>query len=365
VRVQVRGQRPVPTSWVAPILITALAGAVLLIGAQYNWAQNGIDVRFHAFQDSRGVTVLEPTVSLDKDFTDRTGLRVKFGADAITAASDSCARCHPEEAQNRRTFFDFGLRRKMGDWKVIFGGQVSVENFYRSSTGSLSASRDLNKGNTTIAGGYSFSYNRPGLHPSENTESQFEHNVTASVTQTLTKATIAQVSYSLDRVSGYQNSPYLRTSVNGVMQLGHVPDLRNRQAVTVRLRQGLPAETYLEADYRRYFDTWQIQSNTVSLGLSHYFTPVVMAGFSYRWYDQTGAAFYQPRYAGNPEFFTGDYRLAPFTSGLYTGRLVITPRDGLWFLPRGTAFDAQYERYLANTGFEAATISLGFHVPLK
>jgi hypothetical protein len=361
----VTSERPGPTSWATPILIVAFVGAVLLIGAQHDWAQSGFDVRFHAFQDSRGVTVLEPTVSLDKDFTDRTGLRVKFGADAITAASDSCARCHTESAQNLRTFFDVGLRRKMGDWKVIFGGQVSVENFYHSGTGSISVSRDLNKANTTIAGGYSFSYNRPGLHPSENTESQLEHNLTASVTQTLTKTTIAQVSYNLDRISGYQNSPYLRTSVNGVMLLGNVPDLRNRQAVAFRLRQGLPAETYLEADYRRYFDTWSIHSDTLSLGLSHDFTPIVMAGFSYRWYDQTGAFFYQPRYAGNPEFFTGDYRLAPFTSGLYTGRLVITPRDGLWFLPRGTAFDAQYERYLASTGFKAATFSLGFHVPLK
>ena len=55
------------------------------------------------------------------------------------------------------------------------------------------------------------------------------------------------------------------------MVLGHVPDARTRQTLTARLRQALPADTFLEADYRRYFDDWQLTSNTLSVGLSHHF----------------------------------------------------------------------------------------------
>ena len=99
------------------------------------------------------------------------------------------------------------------------------------------------------------------------------------------------------------------------MQLGVVPDSRTRHTFIGRVRQALPADTYLEADYRRYVDSWQLDSNTVSVGLSHYFTPKVMAGFTYRWYDQTGA------------------------------------------------IEAQYERYLSTTNFVAAIFSLGLRIP--
>ena len=84
------------------LLFIAAVAAIFVLAARSNWAQNQLNLGFHTFQDSRGVTVLSPDIGLDKDFTDRTGLRMKFGVDAISAASDSCARCHPEGANNSR-----------------------------------------------------------------------------------------------------------------------------------------------------------------------------------------------------------------------------------------------------------------------
>jgi hypothetical protein len=72
--------------------------------------------------------------------------------------------------------------------------------------------------------------------------------VFASVTQTLSKTTIGQLGYQAERISGYQDSPFLRATVNGALMLGHVPDHRLRQTISARLRQALPAETFLEAD---------------------------------------------------------------------------------------------------------------------
>ena len=344
-------------------LLTALAGSALVVATSPDWAQNFVRLQFHTFQDSRGVTVLSPLVDLDKDFTDRSGLKVKFGVDGITAASDSCARCHGDHANNQRTFVDASYRRKFGDLKLEIGGEVSRERFYAADTGMITVSRDFNKANTTIAGGYSFSFNRPKLHPSDNVEHQFSHDAFVSVTQTVSKSTVVQAGYELNQVTGYQSSPFLRTHVNGIMQLGVTPDSRTRHAVVGRIRQALPADTYLEADYRRYFDSWQLDSNAYSVGLSHYFTPKLMVGASYRKYDQTGTYFYQPEYLGSPTYFTGDFRLAPFTSGMYTGKLSFTP-ERFWFgLKKGTTFEGQYERYTANNGFKAATLSLGLRIP--
>jgi hypothetical protein len=348
----------------APVLLAA--GIGILGWTLASRAQQGeVNVQFHAFQDSRGVTVLSPTVDLDKDFTDRLGLRLKFGVDAVSAASDSCIRCHRDGADNRRVFVNAGLQRPLGKSLFSLGGEYSQENFYQATTALTSISRAFNQDNTTIAGGYSFSLNRPQLHPSEDWEQQYSQTGFVSVTQNVTKLTTVQAGVEIGHISGYQANPFLRALVNGVRELGNAPDLRTRRTYTARVRQALPAETYLEADYRRYGDTWDVRSNTFSVGLSHYFKPSLMLNGSYRRYGQTGAFFWAPQYTGNPQYFTADFRLEPFDSNLYSGRLIYTPADPWFFVPKGSSLTLQYERYAATSGFRAATFSTGLRIPLS
>jgi uncharacterized protein DUF3570 len=355
----------VPTRSTISLTLVAAAAAAFSLVAARNWAQtNEVNVQFHGFQDVRGVTVLSPTVDLTQDFTDRTSLRINYGVDAISAASDSCARCHRDGVNSHRQEFGFSATRKTGDVKLTVGGALSKENFYRATTGLASVSRDLANGNTTVAGGFSFSLNQPVLHPLPDIANQYQSGGFASITQTLSKTTIAQAGYEIGHVSGYQNNPYLRASVNGLMILGQVPDARTRQTLSARLRQALPADTYLQADYRRYADDWQVKSNTISLGVSHYLRPELLLDFTYRRYDQTGAFFWAPQYTGIPQYYTADFRLEPFTSNNYTGKLVIAPK-GQWWLPEGTALTVQYERYLADNGFHAAVVTTGLRVPLN
>lgn len=346
--------------------LAIVASISVLLIAVTNWAQqNDVNVQFHGFQDTRGVTVLSPTVDLNQDFTERTSLRVNFGVDAISAASDSCVRCHRDGVNSRRQAVGLSATRKYDQLKFTFGGAYSFENFYRATTALTSVSRDLAGGNTTVAGGFSFSLNQPMLHPTFQRENQFATDAYASATQTLTKTTSVQGGYEVGRISGYQNNPFLRANVNGSLVLGHVPDLRVRQTITARIRQALPADTYLEADYRHYFDDWQIRSNALSVGLSHHFSPRWLGYGSYRRYAQTGAYFFQPQYSGIPTYDTADFRLEPFASNNYVGRVLFTPAGRLWWLPDGTGVTLQYERYQADNGFTAAILSTGVRVPLK
>jgi hypothetical protein len=342
------------------------ATMVFLLIAGRNWAQNNeANVQFHSFQDTRGVTVLSPTADYGTDITERTNLRVNLGVDAISAASDSCARCHRSGVNSHRLVGGLSLTRKLESFKLSVGGAYSQENFYRSTTLLTSASRDLASGNTTVAGGYSFSLNQPVLHPTQQVENQYAHDAFVSVTQTLSRVTIAQIGYELGRITGFQNNPFLRANVNGTLVLGQVPDQRTRHTVSARLRQALAAHTYLEADYRRYFDDWEVRSNALSVGVSQHFTPQLVGSFAYRRYDQSGAYFYQPQYIGPvPRFFTADFRLEPFNAGLYTGKVIITPERRLLWFTSGAALTLQYERYRADNGFDAGIFSAGFRVPL-
>jgi uncharacterized protein DUF3570 len=355
-----------PTRSTLPPAYVAAAATLFVLIASRNWAQNNeASIQFHGFQDVRGVTVLSPTVDLSEDFTDRTSLRINYGLDAISAASDSCVRCHRDGVNSHRQAFGLSATRKYSDVTMTIGGEFSKENFYRATTGLASVSRNLANGNTTVAGGFSFSLNQPVLHPLPDTENQYQSNAFASLTETLSRSTIAQVGYEIGYIGGYQNNPYLRADVNGEMVLGQVPDARTRHTISARLRQALPADTYLQADYRRYSDDWQVHSNTISAGVSHYVVPELLLEFAYRRYDQTGAFFWAPQYTGSPQYYTADFRLEPFTSNNYTGKLAITPKGRWWWFPDGTGVTVQYERYQADNGFRAAIVSTGLRVPLK
>ena len=350
--------------WLTLASASGLIVFVLWPGLAQRTDSEEVNIFFHGFQDTRGVTVLSPAFDLTKDFTDRTSLKVKFGVDAISASSDSCARCHPSGIRSQRAVGSLGVNRKYGDATLGVSAEFSQENFYRATTISTTAARTLNKANTTIAGGYAFSYNQPVLHPSEFAETQYAHDGYLSLTQTLTKSTVAQIGVELARISGYQTSPFLRASVNGQLTPGQSPDLRNRYTFSARLKQALPGATYLDLDYRRYHDSWQIDSNSVSLGLTHHFGDTLLAQGSMRLYDQTGASFYAPEYTGNPRFYTGDFRLFPFNSNLATGRVAYSPKDGLWGMRPGTTLTLQYERYWTSRNFEAAIFTSALTIPI-
>lgn len=332
-----------------------------------DWADDHpseISVELHTFQDSRGVTVVSPTLELSRDFTDRTALRARFGVDTISAASDSCVRCHGQGITSARAFAGASVVRKLGSTSVSVGGELSQENFYRSTTILASLARTMNKQNTTVAGGFSFSLNQPVLHPREAKRQQTTQNAYVSVTQTLTKSTIVQAGYEFGHVGGYQTNPFLRALVNGERILGNSPDQRTRHSMTLRLRQAVTARTFLEADFRHYLDDWKLRSDSFSVGLSRQFSPRFLQNLTYRRYHQTGASFYEPEYFGAPEFFTADYRLQPFTSNLFTGRSVFTPKDGFAFLPSRTAFTLQYEWYTSDIDFRALILTAGVRIPL-
>ena len=341
-------------------------GVSALEGAGYvDWAEDELNVQFHAFQDTRDATILSPTIELTKDFTDRTTLRAKFGLDAISAASDSCVRCHRPGARDTRLLAGASVIHKLSDdTKLTVGAEVGHENFYQATTVIAQISKRLNKGNTTVAGGYSFSLNRPQLHPAQRTENQFASDAFASLTHTLTKTTVAQFGYEIAQIDGYQSSPFLRALINGERAVGVSPDSRTRQTLSARLRQALPLDSYLETDYRHYLDTWSIHSNSLQVGLSHYLTRQLLVNVSYRWYQQTGAFFFAPEYFGNPHYFTGDFRLQPFDSSLYGGRVVYTSRGRLLWLPEGAGLTAEYEFYRSTTGFQAAIFTGGVRIPL-
>ena len=226
-------------------------------------------------------------------------------------------------------------------------------------------SRDLANGNTTVAGGFSFSLNQPMLHPLPDSENQYQSGGFVSVTQTLTKID--------DRAGRLRDRAHQRVSEQSVsarrrerrMVLGQVPDARTRQTLSARLRQALPADTYLEADYRRYFDDWQVTSNTVSVGLSHHFRPDASVRARVPPIRSDRRVLLGAPVHGIPQYYTADFRLEPFTSNTYTGRIEITPKAVVVAAAGRHGPDAAVRALSGRQRIRRGDLSTGLRVPLK
>lgn len=87
----------------------------------------------------------------------------------------------------------------------------------------------------------------------------------------------------------------------------------------LRARYFLPFHAALEAEYRFYTDTWDVDSDTAAVSYIHPWGDWTFTG-KYRWYDQTGAHFYRDLFGRSAEtnFRGRDKELSPLTSEALT-----------------------------------------------
>ncbi len=253
--------------------------------------------------------------------------------------------------------------------RTTLGLYGSTEYDYTSLGASATLARDLDRRNTTLQAGLSYSADTvspvggrpipltsmvaapgegggddklrredddgPGSGPRlPGDGSKDVLDAIVGVTQVLGRDTIAQVNYSLSRVSGYQTDPYKVVSVvdpvSGAPRdqlFEKRPDRRTKQILYGQLKHHLP---YGIADlsYRYMTDDWGIRSHTVDVSWR---LPVAQDSYlmpRVRYYHQTAADFYS-RYlvqgAPLPTDVTADYRLGrmhTWTFGLEHGRPV-------------------------------------------
>ena len=165
----------------------------------------------------------QPDVDLEKDFTERTSLRVNFGVDAISAASDSCARCHRDGVNSHR---------RVGGLSVTRSSRTSSSRSAARTAGELLPCDDgadvgVARSRRTATHGrrrlYVFAEPAHASPDTADREPVPERRVRLADPDAL-EADDRAGRLRAGRSSATKQ-PYLRP-VNGVMILGHVPDLR-------------------------------------------------------------------------------------------------------------------------------------------
>lgn len=224
---------------------------------------------------------------------------------------------------------------------------ISVENDYRSISGGVSVARELDNKSTTIRGGVSASFDeiRPtrdvAVDPGRiNRDEKESYSVFIGIGQVINKNTVVQSTFTVSQDDGFLSDPYKLVSVNNVLERDNRPDDRTKISWSAQLRRW--SETFgaaLHADYRFYYDDWDIHAHTLEVGFIKPTSTGWTIESSIRYYSQTQADFYEPFFTSAPSdgYVSSDYRLSPYGSLNY--RVKVSKQFGNWIA------NATAERY--------------------
>lgn len=304
------------------------------------------DVLYHRYEGG-GVTIDGPSVLVRKQAGRNLSFIGNYYVDMVSSASiDVITTASPYTEE--RTQWSLGMDYLRGNTTMRLGYVSSEEPDFDSTTYVFSVSEDMFGDLTTLTLSYAYGEDIVGRtdDPTFRRENTRQH-YGVSLTQILTRNLIAIVNFETITDEGFLNNPYRSVryldpgSPQGFsFEPELYPETRTSNALGIRARYFLPYRAALEAEYRFYTDTWEIDGHTFSLTYVHPWGPFTFEG-KFRYHDQTGAAFFRdifPR-AQATNFRGRDKELSPLTSSTFRGKVTydfIDSNKGWGIFRRGT-----------------------------
>lgn len=193
--------------------------------------------------------------------------------------------------------------------KIRYGGHVEEE--WSAGSGGLEYQRELWKDNITLSGSFngtfdSFgAYGIDGVRTGTGTRTTLNGNVGYS--QVLTPTLVGTLSYGITHQRGllgapWNSAPVLDTAAAGQQRIDNVvvgrtreslPSRRLRHAFAGSLAKHFPGtKTSVHANYRYYFDTFDLQAHSGSVSAFQWVHRRAYIGGSYRLHWQSGVDFF-------------------------------------------------------------------------
>lgn len=318
----------------SPAWLAAALVAMLMAASRPARADDSFVAKTQIYTDSDHTTVVSPLAALSRDAWKGGTLSASYVADVVSSASIDVVSNATTRMNDFRSEITAGLVQKLRNTTLSADYVYSVENDYQSHNVDLGFAQDLFEKNSTLAIGATFSANdvyRTG-------DQSFHRKLTvggvsASWTQVLNRATIAQLSYSFSYGNGYWASPYrfVKVETDDYSQiLFKVPETepneRFRHAAVIGLNRHVGRDSAIQGDYRFYADNWGILAQTVQLRYFITWGDVTLR-LRERFYYQSGASFFKPHYTADNSsttlqpFVTADRELSTFWSNVAGAKL--------------------------------------------
>ena len=279
------------------------------------------DLLYHLY-DGGGVEIDGPSVLVRRKVAKNVSVVGNYYVDMVSSASiDVVTTASPYTEE--RTQWSLGMDYLRGNTTMSVGYVSSEESDFDAETWSLSVSQDMFGDLTTLTLSYALGDDVVG----RSDDADFSRNNTRQhygigLTQVLTRNLITTLNIETITDEGFLNNPYRSVryaDAGSGTGYSYEPELypatRTSNAAGLRARYFLSYRAAIQGEYRYFTDTWDIDSHTAALSYIHPVGPWTFR-VKYRWYDQTGAEFYNdlfPREEAT-NFRARDKELSPLTS---------------------------------------------------
>lgn len=304
------------------------------------------DVLYHLY-DGGGVAIDGPSILVRKQVGKSTSFVTNYYIDMVSSASiDVITTASPYSEERKQ--WSLGMDYLRGNTTMSLGYTSSVESDFDATTYSLSVSQDMFGDLTTLTMSYAFGDDIVGssIDPTFERDNTRQH-YGIGLTQILTRNLITSLNFETITDEGFLNNPYRTVRyADPTVGLGYsyepelYPNTRTSNAIGLRAKYYLPYRAAIEAEYRYFTDTWDIDGHTAAISYVHPMGPWTFTA-KYRFHDQTGAAFFQDLFSRSQatNFRGRDKELSPLTSNtvkLAASYEFIGGTEGWGFIKKGT-----------------------------
>jgi hypothetical protein len=239
-----------------------------------------------------GLKATGPALLVRKSIADKVSLNASYYVDSVSNASiDVVTTASP--FKEKRTEYGFGLDYARRDTLLTLGFTNSNEPDYKSTSVSVDAAQDTFGGMTTVSMGFSRGSDKVGRrYDPAFSESADNWKYRVGVTQILTPRWLLGLNAEVVADSGFLGSPYRAARVFGATVLERNPRTRTSRALKLHVAGDIGNRTAVHADYRYFWDTWNIKAHTFEVGVSRHFGESFLVDGYARVYRQGKALFY-------------------------------------------------------------------------
>jgi len=303
-------------------LATGLIGALFAGGAARaaTLPENRAEAMLHVYSGG-GVTANGPTVLVRKSIADKVSLTGSLYVDAVSNASiDVVTTASPYK--ERRNDYGLALDYAVRDSLITLAVGASSEPDYKTHSLSLDIAQETFAGMTTVNVGFTRAADDVGKTGDPNFDDRATHwQYRVGVTQIVTPKWLASVNLEAISDDGYLGNPYRVARVFGAAVPERAPTTRSSRAVKLRAIGDLGSRDAVRAEYRYFWDNWDIKAQTVEAGYSRYLGESFLADAFVRYYKQGAALFYSDNATAETTYISRNRQLSDFTNLVVGGKL--------------------------------------------
>jgi hypothetical protein len=331
--------------------LAGLLGGVFASGAARaaTLPEDRAEAMFHVYKGG-GVTATGPALLVRKSIADKVSLTGSLYVDQVSNASiDVVTTASPYK--ERRNDYGLALDYAVRDSLITLAVGASKEPDYSTRSLSLDIAQETFGGMTTVNLGFTRAADEVGKAGDPNYSDQATHwQYRVGVTQILTPKWLASVNLEAISDTGFLGNTYRVARVFGAAVPERHPRTRSSRAVKLRAIGDMGQRDSVRAEYRYFWDNWDIKAHTVEAGYSRYLGESFLADGYIRYYTQSAALFYSDNAQAETTYVSRNRQLSDFDSIVVGGKLTFDwkKQPGLYDLKANAGvelFNVKYKNF--------------------